>query len=142
MPQGLNYGRPSATCKEIPALRILSANARLQQLLPVSPCSGVTWIAAHKPHSGRAAIFGVLYSPIPEDFWISSSMLGRRLENHFSGADGIEHVGEISQVSDRRVCGEDRKVSVAAEYHRTRVRGDIELGRRIGRKHGEDIPKR
>lgn len=41
MPQGLNYGRPSGTCKEIPALRILSANACLQQLtnryaLPVS----------------------------------------------------------------------------------------------------------
>jgi len=27
MPQGLNYGRPSGTCKEIPALRIVSAIA-------------------------------------------------------------------------------------------------------------------
>ena len=32
MPQGLNYGRPSGTCKEIPALRILSANACFHQL--------------------------------------------------------------------------------------------------------------
>ncbi len=47
-------------------------------------------------------------APIPKDFWISNSMLGRRLENHSSGADGIEHVSEISQVSDRRVCREDR----------------------------------
>jgi hypothetical protein len=34
-------------------------------------------------------------APIPKDFWISNSMLGRRLENHSSGADGIEHVSEI-----------------------------------------------
>lgn len=70
--------------------------------------SGVMWIAAHKPHSGRATIFGVLYSTNSKDFWISNSMLGRRLENHSAGADGIEHVSEISQVSNSRVCREDR----------------------------------
>jgi hypothetical protein len=47
-------------------------------------------------------------APIPKDFWISNSMLGRRLENYSSGADGIEHVSEISQVTDCRVCREDR----------------------------------
>jgi hypothetical protein len=70
--------------------------------------SGVIWIVAHKPHSGRAAIFGALCSANSKDFWISNSMLGRRLENHSSGADGIEHMSEISQVSDSRVCREDR----------------------------------
>lgn len=70
--------------------------------------SEVKWITAPKPHSGRAAIFVYCTAPIPKDFWISNSMLGRRLENHSSGADGIEHVSEISQVSDRGVCREDR----------------------------------
>ncbi len=69
-------------------------------------------------------------------------MLGRRLENYSSGADGIEHVSEISQVSGSGVCREDRQVSVATDSHRTRLGGDIKLGRRVGRKHGENIPKR
>jgi hypothetical protein len=66
------------------------------------------WIAAHKPHSGRAANFDGLYSANSKDFWISNSMLGRRLENQSSGADGVEHMSEISQISDRRVCRKDR----------------------------------
>ena len=32
MPQGMNYGRPSGKCKEIPALRILSANGLITEV--------------------------------------------------------------------------------------------------------------